>query len=181
MCIRDRNAILELNVSGGSGENAYVSGYRVAGKTGTSEKTVQNLQTGEKSYIASFCGFAPADDPQYALLLFFDEPNGDSIYGSMVAAPVFGSIMEDVLPYLGIEHQYTEEELAKLDTTAPDVEGKTLSEAKNIISQSELDYQLYGCLLYTSDVYKRQPAGPPAPSGRRPEAPRIYPWRAWKW
>ena len=138
------NAILELNVSGGSGENAYVSGYRVAGKTGTSEKTVQNLQTGEKSYIASFCGFAPADDPQYALLLFFDEPNGDSIYGSMVAAPVFGSIMEDVLPYLGIEHQYTEEELAKLDTTAPDVEGKTLSEAKNIISQSELDYQLYG-------------------------------------
>lgn len=138
-------AIMEKNVSVGSGKNAYVAGYRVAGKTGTSEKVAQNLQQKDKKdYIASFCGFAPADDPKYALLIFFDEPNGSSIYGSMVAAPIFADIMEDVMSYLGVERQYTEEELERLDTSTPDVEGKPLDEAKSIINKANLDYTVLG-------------------------------------
>jgi stage V sporulation protein D (sporulation-specific penicillin-binding protein) len=106
-------AMLRENATTGSAKNAYVPGYRVAGKTGTSEKIGLNTP-GQKDYISSFCGFAPADDPKIALLVFFDTPRGDFYYGSAVAAPVFAKIMQDVLPYIGIERKYTEEELKKL-------------------------------------------------------------------
>ena len=74
-------------------------------------------------YIASYCGFAPAEDPQYALLVFFDEPdddtNGGYNGGNAVAGPYFAKMMEEILPYLGVEAQYSEEEYANLDTVAP--------------------------------------------------------------
>ncbi|MDR1628586.1 MAG: stage V sporulation protein D [Oscillospiraceae bacterium] len=113
-------AMLRENAAKGSAKNAYVPGYRVAGKTGTSEKIGLNTP-GQKDYISSFCGFAPADDPKIALLVFFDTPRGDFYYGSAVAAPVFAKIMQDVLPYLGIEKKYTEEELKKLDSKTQNV------------------------------------------------------------
>lgn len=117
------NKCLENNSIQGGVKCGYVAGYRVAGKTGTSEKLYDANDDGEEDYISSFCGYAPADDPKYALLLFFDTPTGDNYYGSVVAAPVASSIMEELLPYLEIETEYTDEELESLDTIAPSYSG----------------------------------------------------------
>lgn len=126
-----------VNTKEGSGKNGYVAGYRVCGKTGTSEKIGCSGADG-KDYIASFCGFAPADNPQVAMLVYFDTPKGESYYGSAVAAPVFAKIMQDVLPYLGIEKKYTEEEIAQLETAAPSIVDKSIGEARNIVQSSGL-------------------------------------------
>ena len=91
----------------GSGKLAYVPGYRIGGKTGTAEKLDQNYAPGEEKYALSFLGFAPIDDPRIAVLVVLDEP-AEASYGSIIAAPVVGAIMSDVLPYLGIEPHYTE-------------------------------------------------------------------------
>lgn len=122
--------MLYKNATSGAAKNAYIPGYRIAGKTGTSEKI--GLSTyGQKDYISSFCGFAPADDPKIAMLVFFDTPKGDYYYGSAVAAPVFAKAMQDILPYMGIEKIYTEEEKEKLGSKTPNVTGKSIGEAKN--------------------------------------------------
>lgn len=89
--------ILEQVVSEGSGKNAKIEGYRIGGKTATSEKLPRSL----KKYISSFVGFAPADDPQVIALITIDEPEG-IYYGGTIAAPVVGSIFENIFPYLGI-------------------------------------------------------------------------------
>ncbi len=125
---------MEENAISGSGKNGYVSGYRVAGKTGTSEKLIYNSD-GSQQYIASYCGFAPADDPQVCLLVYFDTPTGSSYYGSSVAAPVFANIMNEVLPYLNVEAEYTEEEIAQMDTTADNYVGMSISEAESAVQQ----------------------------------------------
>lgn len=124
---------MEENATNGSAKNGYVAGYKVAGKTGTSEKKIYH-NDGSQEYIASFCGFAPADDPQVCLLVYFDDPVGDSYYGSAVAAPVFANIMSEVLPYLNVEAEYTEEEIAQMDTTAENYVGKSISEADSLVS-----------------------------------------------
>lgn len=124
---------MEENATTGSAKNGYVAGYKVAGKTGTSEKKIYH-KDGSQEYIASFCGFAPADDPQVCLLVYFDDPVGDSYYGSAVAAPVFANIMSEVLPYLNVEAEYTEEEIAQMDTTAENYVGKSISEAESLVS-----------------------------------------------
>ena len=110
--------ILERNAIEGTGKNGYVAGYRIAGKTGTSEKIGQSRHEGVEDYIASYCGFAPADNPQIAVLVYFDTPTGEAYYGSQVAAPVFAGIMSEICPYLGIATQYTDEELKYVDTVA---------------------------------------------------------------
>ncbi len=130
-------AMLQTNAKIGSGKNGYVPGYRVGGKTGTSEKIGSSGPNG-MDYIASYCGFAPADDAKVAMLVFFDTPKGDSYYGSAVAAPVFAKVMQDVLPYLGIERQYTEEEMAKLEMATPSLVGKSVTEAKNEVQSQDL-------------------------------------------
>lgn len=88
-------------------KNAYIDGYRVAGKTGTSEKTDQKTASanGRPGVVASFCGFAPADDPQIAVLVMIDEPQTDIRYGGVLAAPVAKEIFENALPYLGVERR----------------------------------------------------------------------------
>ncbi|MBQ2688428.1 MAG: PASTA domain-containing protein [Clostridia bacterium] len=121
--------ILEENAVSGSGSNGYVAGYRVAGKTGTSEKKVDLNEDGVQDYIASFCGFAPAENAEVVCLVFFDTPTGAAYYGSQVAAPVFAKIMSEVLPYLEVATQYTQEELEALDTTADTYIGMTVDEA----------------------------------------------------
>lgn len=118
--------ILEKVVSEGTGRNAYVAGYRVGGKTGTSEK----LDIGDYSqYTASFIGIAPCDDPEYAVLVLIDEPQGKLYQGGQIAAPVVGKIMSEILPSLGVTPVYTDDELASLQTAVPDLKGKSLSEA----------------------------------------------------
>ena len=129
-------SILHTNATSGTAKNGYVAGYRICGKTGTSQKILEdNIDKTKKHYIASYCGFAPADDPEIALLIFFDEPEGESYYGSAVAGPVFASCMSQILPYLGVEPIYTEEELDRLDTTVESVTGEGADTAKTKLEQ----------------------------------------------
>ncbi|MEE0858452.1 MAG: penicillin-binding transpeptidase domain-containing protein [Acutalibacteraceae bacterium] len=134
---------MEENAATGSAKNGYVVGYSVAGKTGTSEKKVYNTD-GSQQYIASYCGFAPANDPKVCLLVYFDTPTGDSYYGSAVAAPVFANIMSEVLPYLNVEAEYTDEEIAMMDTTADNYVGMSVDEAKNTITQGGFNTVVFG-------------------------------------
>ncbi len=137
--------MLESVVDGGGAKNAYVAGYRVAGKTGTSEKTDQaSAENGRKNAVASFCGFAPANDPRIAVIVMIDEPQTYIRYGGTLAAPVAQKIFTDVLPYLGIEPQYTEEEWNSLHTTVPDVTGKTASAASTVLKSAGLSCRLVG-------------------------------------
>jgi stage V sporulation protein D (sporulation-specific penicillin-binding protein) len=136
--------IMQQNATTGTAKTGYLPGYRIAGKTGTSEKTELNLKTGEKHYIASYCGFAPAEDPQIAMLVFCDDPQGDSYYGSQVSGPIFSKTMEETLNYLGIERKYTVEELAKVDISAPSVTGKTVAQAQAAAQQAGLTAKVYG-------------------------------------
>ncbi len=117
--------ILEQVVSEGTGKGAYVNGFRIGGKTGTSEK----LPRGNGKYIASFVGFAPADNPEIICLLLLDEPHAGATGGGAIAAPAVGKIMEDVLPYLGHKPQYTEENAQAISITVPNIKGKTVAEA----------------------------------------------------
>ena len=99
--------ILADGVAGvGGAKNAYVAGYRVAAKTGTSEKKGETT-TGEEMYICSCVAFAPADDPKIAIIIMVDEPTKGILYGSLVAAPYIAGTLETVLPYLGVEPIYT--------------------------------------------------------------------------
>lgn len=125
------NEILAYNTETSGASQGYVAGYKVAGKTGTSEKKgVKVISSFDEDYIASFCGYAPADDPQIAMLVFFDTPSGGAYYGSQVAAPVFISIMSEILPYLEIKTEYTESELEYVDVSAGDYTGMTVAEAE---------------------------------------------------
>lgn len=91
-------ALLESVVVEGTGHKAYVAGFRIGGKTATSEK----LPRSSNKYIASFLGFAPADDPKVIALVMIDEPEG-IYYGGTIAAPVIGEVFSNILPYLGID------------------------------------------------------------------------------
>ena len=107
---------------GGTGSNAYVPGYRVGGKTGTTTKTALERQTGVREYMVSFCGIAPADDPEVAVLMVLDNPSKESgiyIGGGQMAAPYVGKILSEILPYLGVQPIYEEGEEALLDVTTP--------------------------------------------------------------
>ncbi len=140
------SAMLENAVSSGSIKNAYISGYRVAGKTGTSEKTeTKSEEDNDKNVeiIASFGGFAPADDPKVAVLVMVDEPQYLKSGGG-VAAPTAKKILKDVLPYLGVEPNYTAEEIASLDRSTPNVVGKTTSEAATALKAATLTYRIVG-------------------------------------
>ena len=95
--------ILEQGVAEGSGKNAAIAGYRIGGKTATSEKLPRSL----KKYISSFIGFAPADDPQVLALITIDEPEG-IYYGGTIAAPVVADVFKNILPYLGIQAEEEE-------------------------------------------------------------------------
>ena len=132
------NTILQHNSEQGGVKCGYVAGYRVAGKTGTSEKLVDSNGDGVEDYIASFLGYAPADNPKYAMLMFFDTPTGDNYYGSVVAAPVFSQIMEEVLPYLEVETEYTDSEREDLDAIAGQYVGLSTEDAQQQISDEGL-------------------------------------------
>lgn len=156
--------ILQENATSGTAKNGYVAGYRIAGKTGTSEKVGADGKVGsDNKYIASYCGFAPADDPQYAVLVFFDEPTGDSYYGGAVAGPVFAKIMEEILPYLNVETKYTEDEAGSVGVSAPNVIGKTVSEATNELTNSGLKILVKGSgdtvIAQTPDPGSSVPSG----------------------
>lgn len=137
--------LAESVVNGGGGRNAYVPGYRIGGKTGTAQKVTKMLETGESAlYVSSFLGIAPMDDPQIAFLLILDEPMGKEYYGGTICTPVAANLMSEILPYLGYEPQYTDEELANLAIRVPDVVNKPLDEAKTMVLNSGLSYSVVG-------------------------------------
>lgn len=117
--------MMERVVAEGTGKGGYVAGFRIGGKTGTSEK----LPRGSGEYIASFIGVAPADNPQLVCLLLLDEPHAGATGGGAIAAPAVGRIFEDVLPYLGYAPQPTEENKDKISVTVPNIIGLTVQEA----------------------------------------------------
>lgn len=129
------NEHLEYNTERQGAAAGYISGYKVAGKTGTTEKRgVTKFESSfSEDYISSFCGYAPADDPQIAMLVFFDTPDGDAYYGSQVSSPVFINIMSEVLPYLDVKTSYTDEELGYVDASAGDYTGVSVDEAKTAV------------------------------------------------
>lgn len=142
--------ILESVVSQGTGSKAYIPGYRVGGKTATSEK----LPRRSGKYIASFMSFAPAENPQVMALVLIDEPKG-VYYGGTVAGPVMQELLKNILPYLGIEPVYNEkeaEEAAKEQAIMPEVIGMTLQEARNTLQKEGLSMSARG----EGEVVQRQ-------------------------
>ena len=123
----------------GGAKNAYVKGYSVAAKTGTSEKgTVGNKR------IVSTIGYAPSDDAEVICIMIIDEPTLGSIYGSTLVAPYISKLLGDILPYLGIEPNYTEEELLSMDMNVQNYRGLSLDRAKKLISDLGLKYEVVG-------------------------------------
>lgn len=136
--------MLEYVVENGA-KNGIVSGYRVGGKTGTSQKMSKILSTGNSHlYIGSYVGIAPIDNPEIAVFVMLDEPTGANYYGGLISAPVGSKIMSDILPYLGFEPQYTDEELEQISISVPDVVGEEITAAKTKINSSKLTYKVIG-------------------------------------
>lgn len=124
--------LLEAVVSDGTGKRAYLPGFRVGGKTATSEK----LPRSENKYISSFVGFAPANNPQIIGLVLIDEPVG-IYYGGTIAAPVIGEVFDNVLPYMGVSASYTQEEKEEYDVgtvIVPNLINKDKAEVKEIMN-----------------------------------------------
>lgn len=155
---------LERVVAEGTGKNCYLMGYQIAGKTGTSQKIDQKNEQGQiDKYIASFCAFAPAEDPKIVCLVMVDEPMGASHGGGAVAAPIIRDIMADALPYLAIEPRYTEAELAKLDVAAPNLLNRNVADAKTALEAAGLKASVVG----SGETVVRQipEQGRPVPKG----------------
>lgn len=130
--------MMEAVVANGTGKNAYVAGYRVAGKTGTSQKL------GKKGkYVASFGCFAPADDPEIAVLILVDEPVGQ-INGGQICTPVAAQVVEKTLEYMGVERRYNEDELELLDTSAPNLVGSSVDDARAMLVGDGFEVKVVG-------------------------------------
>ncbi len=143
--------LLEAVVSDGTGKRAYLPGFRIGGKTATSEK----LPRSSNKYISSFIGFAPAENPQVMAMVLIEDPVG-IYYGGTIAAPVIASLFDNILPYLGIEESYTEEERSKYNIGTfqmPDFIGKTKKEVKDMLKIYDFD-ELYS--LGEGDVVAEQ-------------------------
>ncbi|MGI5848708.1 MAG: penicillin-binding transpeptidase domain-containing protein [Christensenellales bacterium] len=145
--------ILESVVSEGSGKNCYIPGYRVGGKTGTAQKYDENHQVMTGKHIASFIGFAPADDPKIVVLIVIDEPNVAVDFGSVVAAPYVKNVLFNSLQYMGVAPDY--DQVAKpRQVVVPDVAGMEKAEAAAALEQVNLEYLLDG----TGNVIEQMPA-----------------------
>ena len=126
-------------------KNSLVPGYNIGAKTGTSQKVSKIQQTGDKRlYIGSCATVAPIEKPEIAVLVMLDEPKGEKYYGGAISAPVNSKIMADILPYLGFEPSYTDEQLKKLAITVPDTVGDTVANAKGKITTQKLEYKVVG-------------------------------------
>lgn len=144
----------------GGAKNAYTKGYSVAAKTGTSQKQDKYVYydaegnvvtindewvTSERPYrIGSTVAYAPADDPQIAVIIIVDEPTSGGSYGSIVAAPYISNFLSVALPYLGYEPQYTDEELAKIDVGITTLTGMSVEDATLYIANRKLKFEIIG-------------------------------------
>lgn len=138
--------ILKEGVEGeGGAKNAYVSGYSVAAKTGTSEKKDKFDENGNTSYRVSSCiAYAPSEDAQVAVILMVDEPTVGSKYGSVVAAPYVGALLDAILPYLGVEASYNEEDLEHQEIKVPNLVNTSVDEAEASLNALGIKYEILG-------------------------------------
>lgn len=134
---------LEYVVNNNGGSNAYIKGYHIGGKSGTSEK-LDMYDKDNMRYISSYVCFAPANDPEIIMLIMADEPMGGEYYGSVVAVPYARKILEEALPYLGYYPEYTEEELATLDVTTPLLVNKAVIDAQATLADLGLEAEIVG-------------------------------------
>lgn len=146
--------ILEGVVQKEKSGNCYIQGYRIGGKSGTSQKLDENPKG--TTYVSSYCAFAPADDPQVIMLVLVDEPTGEKYYGSQVAAPVCVQVMTEMLPYLEIFPQYTEEERKTLQVSVPNVQTYKIESAKQTLENLSLNVKIIG---NGKNVVKQYPTG----------------------
>jgi stage V sporulation protein D (sporulation-specific penicillin-binding protein) len=136
--------LLEAVVSQGTGKRAYLPGFKIGGKTATSEK----LPRSSNKYISSFIGFAPADNPQVIAVVLIDEPAG-IYYGGTIAAPVVAEVFDNVLPYLGVEPHYTEAEIKEFKVGTikmPDLVGLKKDALKDALNDMD-----YGDIYFVGD------------------------------
>lgn len=145
--------ILESVVSLGSGKNAYIPGYRVGGKTGTAQKYDEDGKIMQGKHIASFMGFAPANDPKIAVLIIVDEPNVAVDFGSVVAAPYVKNVILESLLYMGVAPDYGDAAPPE-QVEVPSVDGKTETEAAVILGTLGFTYLMDG----TGNVASQLPA-----------------------
>jgi stage V sporulation protein D (sporulation-specific penicillin-binding protein) len=121
--------VVETNKS----SNCYIPGYSIGGKSGTSQKLDENVKG--DTYVGSYCAFAPAEDPQVIMLVMVDHPTGEEFYGSQVAAPICQEVLAEVLPYMGLFPNYTEEELQTVSINVPNVQYYTVEEAQKTLEE----------------------------------------------
>ena len=142
-------SLIESVVTDGTAKNASVSGYSIGGKTGTSEKIDIFDENGQRvlDKIVSFVGIAPMDDPEYIVLVALDTParsTGIYISGGVMAAPTVGAVMADILPYLGVKQNYTEEDAAGKQIVLEDLTGMTCAEAEKLLKNQTLTVRTVG-------------------------------------
>jgi len=139
---------LEYVVASGTGKNGQVAGYRIGGKTGTADKTgTRTPSNPQGDIVVSFMCFAPANDPQYIMLLTMDTPRRDTgTYpsGGNMVAPTASRIMSEILPWLGVEPDYTADQLAGADANVPNVVGQTAEAAKEKLTSLGFDCKTIG-------------------------------------
>ncbi|MDD3242843.1 MAG: penicillin-binding transpeptidase domain-containing protein [Eubacteriales bacterium] len=148
--------VLTAVVDNGSGRNGAVAGYSVGGKTGTAQKYGEDGRVQHDKHVASFVAFAPANNPQVAILLVVDEPDVAVDYGSIVAAPYVAQIMESTLKYLGVKpDRQTQDGDAAQTAEVPDVSQRELEQAIKALGDNGFQYLVEG---YGGQVYKQMPA-----------------------
>lgn len=136
--------LLQAVVDNNGGSNAYIKGYAIGGKSGTSQK-LDEYGKDNMQYVASYACFAPADDPEIIMLIMADEPNTNiNYYGSVVCAPYARTILEEALPYLGYYPEYTEEEYAQLDIVVPLLIDTDVATARTTLDALGLKYDVKG-------------------------------------
>ena len=141
---KDMLEIMEYVVNSGGGGKSQIPGYRIGGKTGTADKPKSGSYEGGGVY-ASFIGVAPVDDPKMVVLVTCDNPRSNDIHGSTVAAPCAKEIMQEVLSYMNIQPNYTEDELKAMRskmTTVPDLTDAGYEKLAGVLNAKSLDYQL---------------------------------------
>ncbi len=148
--------VLEKVVESG---NAYLSGFRLGGKSGTAEK----LNSDSDEYVSSFAAFGPADSPQVACLILYDGPHSYSTYGGSIVAPVVSSVMAYTLPYVGVGAVYSDDELASVDVYTPNVIRSSLTYAKAQLQKRGLNFKVTGD--GTEVVYQYPTGGTSIPKG----------------
>ena len=162
-------SLLQSVVEEGTAKNAQVAGFSIGGKTGTSEKIDVFDANGQRvqDKIVSFVGVAPMDNPEYIVLVALDTPSrstGIYISGGAMAAPTVGAVMADILPYLGVSHNYTDTDPAGKTVVVADYAGLTKKEAEKLLKEQGITALMQGSESYITGQIPAAGQGVPGDS-----------------